>query len=44
MPSLFPEAVAFPEAVKGNLPMRISLPASMAFFSVRPTEAISGVV
>ena len=34
---------AFPDAVNGNLPIFNSYPFSLACFSVKPTEAISGV-
>ena len=43
-PSLAPAALAFPEAVKGNFPIIISKPALIAFSSVSPTEATSGLV
>jgi hypothetical protein len=40
---LAPAALALPDAEKGNLPILTSqLPASLAAFSVIPTEAISG--
>ena len=42
-PSLWPDALAFPEAENGNLPILILYPKSIAFFSVNPTEAISGL-
>ena len=41
-PSLWPAALAFPEAEKGNVPIFKSYPLSFASFSVKPTEAISG--
>lgn len=42
-PSVAPAALAFPDALKGNLPTLTSYPASLAVASVNPTEAISGV-
>ena len=41
-PSVAPEAFAFPDAEKGNLPTLISYPLARASFSVIPTEEISG--
>src|SRR5690606_21161672 len=42
-PSFAPAALALPDAEKGNLPTLTSYPASLAAFSVKPTDAISGV-
>ena len=41
-PSLWPAALAFPEAEKGNVPIFKSYPAFLACSSVKPTEEISG--
>ena len=43
-PSFSPAVVAFPLAVKGNFPTLYSMPCSLTFFYVRPTDAISGEV
>ena len=41
-PSLFPPALALPDAEKGNFPTLMSIPLSLACCSVKPTLAISG--
>ncbi len=43
-PTCSPKIRAFPFAVKGNSPMRISPYCSLAPFSLNPTLAISGAV